>query len=233
MYQTIARPSYMPNFKPDSSCVMWLPGQDDAPSTTIRDRSGYGNHGTITGATWNKNSQGVSYLSFNGSSDFINCGTSSTLNIAKSGAFVAWVKRNSDLNDHEPIIGNGSQWNLGIQLAIGSDDKPLLTYQEGSGAYRRIDCVSNSTLPVGIWTLLEGIITNSYMYIYLNGVLKGTSLDMSTYVNQSYDGVYIGKGMNKTSQVFKYSSCSISFCRVFNTPPTISFFQSERYLFGV
>ncbi len=38
-------------YQPDASTIVWLPGQDDAYSSTIRDRSGKGNNGTISGAT--------------------------------------------------------------------------------------------------------------------------------------------------------------------------------------
>jgi len=36
-------------YKPDSSCVLYLEGQQDPQSSTIRDLSGKGNHGTIAG----------------------------------------------------------------------------------------------------------------------------------------------------------------------------------------
>lgn len=49
-----------------AGAVLWLPGQDDAYSTTIRDRSGNNNHGTITGATWSRLPSGLWVLSFDG-----------------------------------------------------------------------------------------------------------------------------------------------------------------------
>ncbi|KKK77854.1 hypothetical protein LCGC14_2849430, partial [marine sediment metagenome] len=53
-------------YEPDASCVLWLLGQDDAYSTTIRDRSGQGNHGTINDATWARTGQGLWYLVLDG-----------------------------------------------------------------------------------------------------------------------------------------------------------------------
>jgi len=71
-------------------CVLWLLGQDDAYSSTIRDRSGYNNHGTITGATWARLPSGLWALNFDGD-DFINCGTNASLNFAGDWTFLAWV----------------------------------------------------------------------------------------------------------------------------------------------
>lgn len=53
-------------FRPDANTVLWLPGQDDPQSSTIRDRSGNGNDGTITGATWATIGTGLVTLNFDG-----------------------------------------------------------------------------------------------------------------------------------------------------------------------
>lgn len=60
-------------FRPDSSCVLWLPGQDDAFSSTIRDRSGFGNNGAITGAEWDRIGTGLWTLKGDGD-DSVNVG---------------------------------------------------------------------------------------------------------------------------------------------------------------
>jgi len=67
-------------WEPPASCVLWLPGQDDAPSTTIRDRSGFGNHGTITGATWERLPGGAIANKFTA----IDCGSSV---VSREGGF--------------------------------------------------------------------------------------------------------------------------------------------------
>ncbi len=58
-------------WEPDANTVLWLPGQDDAYSATIRDRSGKGNNGTITGATWKRAAKGLWYPDYDGSDDLV------------------------------------------------------------------------------------------------------------------------------------------------------------------
>ena len=51
-------------YRPTSGddCGLWLPGQDDAYSAVIRDRSGNNNNGAITGTDWKRTGAGLWYL---------------------------------------------------------------------------------------------------------------------------------------------------------------------------
>lgn len=78
--------------KPDSNCKLLLPGADQLNyGATIQDRSGNGNNGTITGATWTKMPSGLWGLSFDGD-DFVNCGNNASLQITNNLSFLAWIK---------------------------------------------------------------------------------------------------------------------------------------------
>ena len=85
------RPNSGLAFRPDTSCVLWLPGQDDAYSVTIRDRLGKGNHGTIYGALWKRNSQGLWYLDLDGD-DYVTITDAPSFNITTALTVITWVK---------------------------------------------------------------------------------------------------------------------------------------------
>jgi len=92
-----ARPSYMPKFVPDSSCVLWLPGQDDPHSATLRDRSGKGNNGTIYGATWTRLPSGLWVQLYDGLDDVTTVTNHASLNMG-TGDFTleVWAKLDLD-----------------------------------------------------------------------------------------------------------------------------------------
>ena len=59
----------------------------------IYDRSQYGNHGTITGATWEKLPSGLWYLSFDGSDDIVTVANANCLNFGDSSfTLLLWVQ---------------------------------------------------------------------------------------------------------------------------------------------
>jgi len=86
------------NFQPDAYTVLWFPGQDDPQSATIRDRSGSGNNGTITGATWTRNGNGIWYLDFDGADDIVNIPDATSIQnvFDGGGSTVAWIYPESD-----------------------------------------------------------------------------------------------------------------------------------------
>ncbi len=80
MIRTLSRPSYKPKYWPvEPGCALYLEGQQDPQSSTIRDLSGYGNHGTIYGATWVRESKGFWILSYDGADDYTACADSTSL----------------------------------------------------------------------------------------------------------------------------------------------------------
>lgn len=84
-------------FRPDANTVLWLPGQDDPQSSTIRDRSGNGNNGAITGAVWTQTGQGLWYLDFDKVDDVVDCGSDASIaNLFDGGGTaIAWINPGS------------------------------------------------------------------------------------------------------------------------------------------
>ena len=78
-------------FRTDANTVLWLPGQDDPQSSTIRDRSGNGHDGTITTALWTRNSKGLWGLAFDGD-DYVDI-TASLTSLASltTGTLTIWI----------------------------------------------------------------------------------------------------------------------------------------------
>jgi prepilin-type N-terminal cleavage/methylation domain-containing protein len=104
---------------------------DEGSGTTVNDTSGWGNDGTINGATYTTDtSSGTGYsLSFNGVSSYIDAGNDNSLDVTVAVTLEIWVKPQSMPNNNqvihkgdvellhwdavfEDISGKGFQWNL-------------------------------------------------------------------------------------------------------------------------
>ncbi len=137
------------------------------------DKSRYCNHGTISGATWVRNSKGVWVLSFDGISNIITgWGSAKILALTYPLTFELWVNFNTivqgaillslDVTDANSDIAfglnNGGGKNL---IHIGRD-----TYPYG---------MTNATsiLTAGLWYHWVVVFTDTtHIYFYLNGVLQ-------------------------------------------------------------
>lgn len=115
-------------FRPDANTVLWFPGQDDNFSSTVRDRSGSGNDGTIFGATWARTGQGLWYLTFDGADDWIDLGTPATLNTGLANAFSVdiWCRKTATGLMILWSIGDKASVILECGIIVGGDSLPVV-----------------------------------------------------------------------------------------------------------
>ena len=122
------RASWFSKYQPRAGdgCVLWLPGQDDAQSITIRDRSGLSNNGTISGATWRRTERGVWVLSFNGVNQFVQiaAGAGSSLDITSTITVMCWAYLRAYSDTYGFYIGRGTSYDYYMyQDAIAAGSK--------------------------------------------------------------------------------------------------------------
>jgi len=116
-------------WKPDPKPPELLQGYwmfDEGTGTTVADSSGFGNHGTIMGATWTASGKFGSALEFDGADDYIEINGYKGVLGVQSRTVTAWVK--TGVNRHMDIIfwGNksaGEQW-LFSTTGVGSRSEP-------------------------------------------------------------------------------------------------------------
>lgn len=164
-------------YKLVKSCVLWLPGQDDAYSSTIRDRSGLGNHGTIYGASWVRLASGLWALEFEGGDDYVSIGATK-FDDFDDVSIEMWVR---------PAANAGNAITFSHQAAgndrsifyIGGGNTALRWYfiTVGGGVICNIGSDDNFT--AGVWRHIVGILGNSGAMMYVNGI-KQASTDAST-----------------------------------------------------
>jgi len=159
---------------------------DDAANTTVVDSSGYGNDGTARQNTSVLSTTGKSgsALTFNGSSDYINCGNDSSLDLTDNFTIAAWIKPTS-FSWLGGIVGKyhtypaNSYW-----LRLGS----VYPYNKVSFGGKTI-LNSSSTLNANQWYFIVAMSDSGIGKIYINGNLDASS---AVSISSSSDPVCIG-----------------------------------------
>ncbi len=231
----MTRPSYMPKYQPDSSCVLYLEGQQDPKSSTIRDLSGKGNNGTITGATWSRLSRGLVIPRMDGTDDLINVGDKESLDFGSgSFAFCFWYNRFSDGVDYIGVISKNT---ASAGYVFKSEHTTLGLYLGVKGA---TDVGFNDftthtpTIVNGVYTHLVYSLSwsgsNLTLITYQNGVSLGDqTIVISGSIVNTGEFTITSAGLGSILEVplFRAYSNSISASQV------LGFYNQERHLFGV
>jgi hypothetical protein len=224
---SLARPSYMPKYKPDASCVLYLEGQQDPQSATIKDLSGYANHGTITGATWDRLPSGLWVNSFDGTDDKVNIGHNVIFDSLGESTFMSWGKlTNVGASVNDQWYRNGeSIFRLG---PIGSTWGGINDINISG-----VDYTAVTAFPWGIWTLITYIISESTntLQIWENTTKVYEKTDWAGVVpamvgdDLIYGGdTYLAKGDRGLGRIVTFTLSATQIAGIFN---------QERHLFGV
>ena len=159
----------------------------DGPDTSllVAFNSGVGgNDGLITGAvpTIGKLGQG---MSFNGTSDYVDAGDNSSLNLTSSFTISAWVNGRSFPGGYRyQIVSKGTRGGNGYFLFvdvagfIGGDQRFKFGFTTGGG-WNTVD--SNTIVTTGVWRHVVGVFDNTAntLKIYVNGALDGTTTSVT------------------------------------------------------
>ncbi|MGA1979396.1 MAG: LamG domain-containing protein [Sedimentisphaerales bacterium] len=157
---------------------------DETSGTTAADSSGKGNNGTLVNMTtpgcWGPGQIGNA-LTFDGTDDYVDLGTGSSLNFGSSGPFTvsAWVKTT---DSYGMIVSFRSSTDGGpvIDLAVGYDggvDDPckamILVRQNGGSSYAH---VTGGKVSDGFWHHIAAVRgSGSTIELFLDGVSQGTN----------------------------------------------------------
>ncbi len=161
---------------------------------TALDSSGYGNDGTITGATHTNGILG-SALSFDGIDDYVDAGNDNSFDITDAITIEAWVNPFSN-NVYGGIVSK-KQWTggtTGYHLARGNNKQFYFGW--GDGSVR--DTLVSSSVENNVWSHVVATFMNGAVKIYVNGALNNekTSLISSIASNTYY--VSIGSTQGAT-----------------------------------
>jgi len=158
---------------------------DEGTGTNTYDASGNGNDGTLVNTpTWTTDAKKGDYaLEFNGENTYVDIGTD--LGVFPNISVEAWVKYDDSMN-RKAIIASDSPSVPAIFFEVNEDN--LRIYRGGySGSY---------TLQVNNWYhvvgIVEGIDGTKDMEIYVNGIRKVNSDNVSNSMGSDTGNMQIG-----------------------------------------
>jgi hypothetical protein len=150
---------------PELGCVLCLPGLPSG-GNKIHDRSPYGNHGTITGATWTRTPSGLWCLSFDGVDDYVDFGYN--LNLTSALTVVFWlyplsIRQQEFFVNFKSFGGNNYG---GYDIYMGGNGK--MRFQVGK-TVGTDDLEGTTVLTADQWTHVAAVHDGVKLYIYING----------------------------------------------------------------
>jgi hypothetical protein len=202
---------------------------------TVKDMSGSGNNGTITGATWKTLPSGLPYLDFNGTSNKVVSVSNLPASVigTNSRYLEFWAKMDAETADHQDIAVFGVEadsTNFGaIILHQGGADH---WYFWGGGA-SDIDTGVDVTFAVWQHHLLGFDTAGNKIYWFINGaaIIDGT---VKNLINTSASPLYLGTHMAVGDY---WIDGGIALPRLSSTAPSLALatnhFNRERGFFNV
>jgi hypothetical protein len=180
---------------------------DEGIGTSAYDSTSNGNNGVLTAGTaapaWITNGQVGSALSFNGINSRVNFAETSYTDVGSttsSYTVMGWFKTTSNFSVSASIVekSNGAgRYPFGLRL--NSSEYASFAIYDGSSAP---GVTASVALNDGIWHHIAGVrdTTNDKLYLYVDGVLIGSTTDTTTQTAANNEDITIGNGGNSYEQ---------------------------------
>jgi fibronectin type 3 domain-containing protein len=142
-------------------------GFDEGSGTTTADRSGNGNTGTLSNATWSTAGKFGNALFFNGTNARVNINDSNSLDLTNGMTLEAWVKPTVANTVFQTILMKEQPGNTAYALYGNTDTGRPDTEGVVGGSYKTL--LAPSALATGTWSYLTATYDGSTLRLFLNG----------------------------------------------------------------
>jgi hypothetical protein len=144
---------------------------DEGSGTIINDSSGYGNNGTIYGASWTGGKM-WSALGFDGLDDYVDCGDNETLDPTQEATIEAWVKFDQLPSVAGHIMAISGRSGGGTDLDVQAEPDNRLKFYIGPGVF----VASSTVIETSKWYHVAATYeAYNSTRIYVNGLLEATT----------------------------------------------------------
>jgi len=196
------------------------------------DLTGNGNNGELANGV-RESSDNLGALVFDGTNDFISVTKTSQFDFGISNfAIETFCNLTSKSSSYPCIFGNYSSYGSGAIYFGYEHDSVLSKYSihvNGTGVLS-----SSSNVTYNVWTHLTLVRSSGVLYFYINGVLDGTPLNMSSSLNGNGSLITIGKA-NDGSSAFTHGKIANFkiYNRALSAAEISQNFNANRARFGI
>ncbi|MFH0908688.1 MAG: LamG domain-containing protein [bacterium] len=167
---------------------------DEGSGLVVADSSGHLNHGLLTGGpAWTNGKCGAA-LQFDGTNDYVNCGSGYHLKPAKDFTMALWVKPDAAQKTYADILG-GHQNSQGYVIQQNGNNLNQYYFAYYSSIDRSPQGSGLTTqLKANEWNFLVVQKQGTKLRHYLNGLLAGETTVAGDIYYTPGESVYIGDG---------------------------------------
>ena len=184
---------------PTSSGLVAAYGFDEGTGTSVSDRSGKGNNGVISGATWAPTGRFGKALSFNGTSSWVTVADSASLDLTNGMTLEAWIYPTATMTGWRTVMMKEQPSADIYYLSANTDINQPATGVSVGGTIRQLD--AGTTIPVNAWTHLTATYDGTTQRLYINGVQVASGAQTGS-ITTSISPLYIG-GNSVWGEYFK------------------------------
>ncbi|MCF7907608.1 MAG: LamG domain-containing protein [Candidatus Omnitrophica bacterium] len=150
------------------------------------DLSGIGNHGTQFGNVSYGTGKFGRAKFFDGSGDYVDCGSDSSLDFSNAFTISAWINPTTLKNYAGVVSKDSNRWSPYSYMAVSHGSGYMGIY---SGGWLWA-AASPGLIQVNNWSHLTWVYQNNLIYFYIDGAPVGTSA--MAYTDDPNDNTYIG-----------------------------------------
>jgi hypothetical protein len=194
-------------------------GFEESTGTTVADRSGTGNTGTLTGPAWTATGRFGSALNFDGVDDRVVIADANSLDLTTGMTLEAWVRPTAAGGVWRSAVAKNGTGTVAYNLyANRNTNRPAV--EINNGGLR----IANGTaqLPLNTWSHIAGTYDGTTLRLYVNGTQVGT-------------GTFTGSLLTTTGQLWiggnavwsEWFAGTIDEVRVYNRVLTAAQIQSD------
>ena len=235
----IPRPSYMPKYWPvPSDCVLYLEGQTDGESATVKDLSGLGYHGTKDTITNSRTDGGLNTWSFDGANSWIGATVANWRSTDSAGSIVAWIKPTAVANA-QTIFASCDTLGNSYKFWFDIYDSTLRILQKNNDVQDY--CATTEAPTAGVWQLVTLTSSGTAWQIYRNKTALtmnvGGGSNSGDWFAETINRDVWSVGIRKQNVEDEAFLGSMALVRVYSSalsPTQINgIYDRERHLFGV